>query len=145
MPDFKNQVSSLVWWSPRASRQLADTLANELSNSGGVTVVERQNLKAVLSEQELAELGIVRSDVAAAQRGQVTGAQCITSVAQRLRRGGRSEAIGGGMRFLGSGGSKTVSEAKTYASMDLRVVDASTAKQKEPGGSLLPLAALVGD
>ena len=60
VPDFKNQVGSLAWWSPRVSRQLADALSNEISNAGGITVVERQNLKAVLSEQELAELGIVR-------------------------------------------------------------------------------------
>ena len=60
VPDFKNQVGQLRWWSPRVSSQLADALSNELSAAGGLTVVERQNTKAVLSEQELAELGIVK-------------------------------------------------------------------------------------
>ncbi|WP_225322952.1 CsgG/HfaB family protein [Synechococcus sp. RSCCF101] len=161
VPDFKNEVGSLVWWSPRVSRQLADALSNELTNAGGLRVVERQNLKEVLSEQELAELGIVRPDGAAAQSGQMTGAQyIILGRINGYEEGVEQKQSGSGLRFLGFGGSKTVSEAKAYVSMDLRVVDASTgevvgartvegratstAKEKDSGGSLLPLAGLVG-
>ena len=77
VPDFKNEVGQLAWWSPRVSRQLADALSNELSAAGGLTVVERQNVKAVLSEQEMAELGIVKNNDRAAKSGQMTGSQYI--------------------------------------------------------------------
>ena len=77
VPDFKNEVGQLTWWSPRVSRQLADALSNELSAAGGLTVVERQNVKAVLSEQEMAELGIVRNNERAAKFGQMTGSQYV--------------------------------------------------------------------
>ena len=59
------------------SSQLADALSNELSAAGGLTVVERQNTKAVLSEQEMAELGIVKKDARAAKSGQMTGQHAI--------------------------------------------------------------------
>ena len=161
VPDFKNQVGRLSWWSPRVSRQLADALSNELALAGGLTVVERQNLKAVLSEQELAELGIVRNDGNAARSRQMRGAQyLIMGRVSGYEDGVETKQSGSGMRFMGFGGSKTVSESKAYVSIDLRVVDSSTgevvgartvegratstAKQKGSGGSLAPLAGLVG-
>lgn len=160
VPDFKDGVG-FPWWNPRVSRQLADALANELNAAGGLSVVERQNLKAVLSEQELAELGIVRKDSKAAQSGKMVGAQYI--ILGRItgyQNNVETKKSGGGMNFLGFGGSKTVAESKTYVSMDLRIVDSSsgevvgsrtvegratdTAKVKGSGGSLAPLAGLVG-
>ena len=161
VPDFKNQVGRLSWWSPRVSRQLADALSNELALAGGLTVVERQNLKAVLSEQELAELGIVRNDGDAARSRQVRGARyLIMGRVSGYEDGVETKQSGSGMRFMGFGGSKTVSESKAYVSIDLRVVDSSTgevvgartvegratstAKQKGSGGSLAPLAGIVG-
>jgi len=161
VPDFKNQVGRLSWWSPRVSRQLADALSNELALAGGLTVVERQNLKAVLSEQELAELGIVRNDGDAARSRQMRGARyLIMGRVSGYEDGVETKQSGSGMRFMGFGGSKTVSESKAYVSIDLRVVDSSTgevvgartvegratstAKQKGSGGSLAPLAGLVG-
>ncbi len=72
----------------------------------------------------------------------------------------KTQQSGSGMRFLGFGGSKNVAENKSYVSLDLRVVDtttgevvgfttvegrsANTAKIKGSGGSLLPLAGLIG-
>lgn len=160
MPDFKDGVG-FPWWNPRVSRQLADALANELNAAGGLSVVERQNIKAVLSEQELAELGIVRKDSKAAQSGKMVGAQyIILGRISGFQNNVETKKSGGGMNFLGFGGSKTVAESKTYVSMDLRIVDSSTgevvgsrtvegratntAKVKGSGGSLAPLAGLVG-
>ena len=74
--------------------------------------------------------------------------------------GVQTKQSGGGVRFLGFGGNKSTLESKAYFSIDLRVVDSSTgevigsrtvegratstAKQKSSGGSLLPLAGLIG-
>ena len=161
VPDFKNQVGQLRWWSPRVSSQLADALSNELSAAGGLTVVERQNTKAVLSEQEMAELGIVKKDGRAATSGQMTGAQyVILGRISGFENNVETKQSGGGMRFMGFGGSKNVAESKAYVSLDLRIVDTTTgevvgfktvegratntAKVKGSGGSLAPLAGLVG-
>ena len=161
VPDFKNQVGQLRWWSPRVSSQLADALSNELSAAGGLTVVERQNTKAVLSEQEMAELGIVKQDGRAAKSGQMTGAQyVILCRISGFENNVETKQSGGGMKFMGFGGSKTVAESKAYVSLDLRIVDTTTgevvgfktvegratntAKVKGSGGSLAPLAGLVG-
>jgi curli biogenesis system outer membrane secretion channel CsgG len=46
---------------------LAHALANELQATGELQVVERQNVGAVLSEQEMAELGLVRKGSNAAR------------------------------------------------------------------------------
>ena len=160
VPDFKNEVGQLTWWSPRVSRQLADALSNELSAAGGLTVVERQNVKAVLSEQEMAELGIVRNNERAAKFGQMTGSQyVILGRVSGFEYNVDTKQSGSGMRFMGFGGSKTVAETKAYVSLDLRVVDTTTgevvgyktvegrakntAKVKGSGGSLAPLAGLV--
>ena len=161
VPDFKNQVGQLRWWSPRVSSQLADALSNELSAAGGLTVVERQNTKVVLSEQEMAELGIVKQDGRAAKSGQMTGAQyVILGRISGFENNVETKQSGGGMRFMGFGGSKVVAESKAYISLDLRIVDTTTgevvgyktvegratdtSKVKGSDGSLAPLAGLVG-
>ena len=78
VPDFKNTVTQPAWWwqGPVAT-DLAAALANELQATGTLQVVERSNLGAVLSEQELAELGIVRKGPTAARKDQMTGARYI--------------------------------------------------------------------
>ena len=61
VPEFKNTVTQPTWWwQGSVAQDLAAALANELSATGDLQVVERSNLKQVLSEQELAELGIVK-------------------------------------------------------------------------------------
>ena len=123
--------------------------------------MERQNTKAVLSEQVMAELGIVKQDGRAAKSGQMTGAQyVILGRISGFENNVETKQSGGGMRFMGFGGSKTVAESKAYVSLDLRIVDTTTgevvgfktvegratntAKVKGSGGSLAPLAGLVG-
>ena len=73
VPSFKNETN-WWWWKSSTSQELGDALSNELSATGNFKVVERQKLDAVLSEQELAELGLTRKGTGA-KRGELTGAQ----------------------------------------------------------------------
>ncbi len=154
VPDFKNETN-WWWWRTGTDRQLADALSNELSATGNFNVVERQKLGAVLSEQELAELGLVRQETAA-KRGQLTGARYVVlgrvtayeeGVEQERNRVGIGGINIGGIR-VGGGGSNE--EQKAYIAIDLRVVDTTTgevvhshtvegratSKAQEVGGSL---------
>jgi len=62
------------WWQGPVAEDLAAILGNELVASGDLKVVELSNLKQVLSEQELTDLGIVRKGQNGAQKGQMTRA-----------------------------------------------------------------------
>ncbi len=132
VPEFKNETNgSYWWWNNSTSQELADALSNELTATGNFRVVERQNLGAVLSEQELAELGIVRPETGA-QRGQVTGAQYIVlGQITSYEEGVKEESTGFGLSgiriggfSLGGGGRGSSEEA--YVAVDLRVVDSTT-------------------
>ena len=135
----------------------AAALANELQATGTLQVVERSNLGAVLSEQELAELGIVRKGPTAARKGQMTGARYIvlgtvTSYDSNVE----EKSSGSNFGVMGFGTNQQQLETKDYVAIDIRVVDSSTgevvgartvegrasniAEAKEQGVSLLPLA-----
>jgi curli biogenesis system outer membrane secretion channel CsgG len=158
VPDFKNTVTQTAWWwqGPVAT-DLAAALANELQATGTLQVVERSNVAAVLSEQEMAELGIVKRGPNAARKGQMTGARYIvlgtvTSYDSNVEEKGSGSSFG----LLGFGKSNQQVETKDYVAIDIRVVDSSTgevvgsrtvegrasnvAAAKESGVSLLPLA-----
>lgn len=158
VPDFKNTVTQTTWWwqGPVAT-DLAAALANELQATGELQVVERRNLKEVLSEQELAELGIVRKGPTAAQRGQLSGARYIvlgtvTSYDSNVE----SKTSGSRFGLLGFGSSKQQLETRDYVAIDIRVVDSTTgevvgartvegratnvAEAQESGVNLLPAA-----
>ena len=130
VPEFKNQ-STWWWWRGSTARDLAAVLSNELNATGNFSVVERQKLGAVLSEQELAELGLVRQGTEA-KKGQLTGSRYIvlgqvTSYEEGVAGKSSGARIGGvnigGIR-LGGGGRKKSQEA--YIAIDLRVVDSTT-------------------
>lgn len=158
VPDFKNTVTQPTWWwqGPVAT-DLAAALANELAATGTLQVVERNKLGAVLSEQELTELGLVRRGPTAATRGNLTGARYIvlgtvtsydTNVAET--------SSGSSFGLLGFGKSQQQLETKDYVAIDIRVVDSSTgeivgqrtvegrasnvASANQQGVSLLPAA-----
>lgn len=130
VPEFKNATDSW-WWNVGTSRELADALSNELVSTGKFTVVERQKLGAVLSEQELAELGLVRKGTGAQSR-QLIGSQYIilgqvTSYEEGVSNestGGRVSGINLGPIRLGGGGRKEKQQA--YVAIDLRVVNSTT-------------------
>ncbi len=158
VPDFKNTVTQPTWWwqGPVAA-DLAAALANELQATGSLQVVERSNVGAVLSEQELTELGIVRPGPNAARKGQMTGARYIvlgtvTSYDSNVE----EKASGSHFGLMGFGNNQQQLETKDYVAIDIRVVDSSSgevvgartvegrasnvAEAREQGVSLLPLA-----
>lgn len=162
VPEFKNTVTGNWWWQGPVAEDLAHALANELSSSGGIKVVERRNLDQVLSEQELTSLGIVRKDSpTAARKGAMTGARyIILGTLTSYDTSTDVESKGSGMSFLGFGGNKQTTVTKDYVAIDIRVVDSTTGEvvgsrtvegraansleQKNSGGSLLPAAGLIG-
>ena len=159
VPDFKNSVTpSTWWWQGPVATDLAHALANELQATGEVQVVERQNVGAVLSEQEMAELGLVRKGANAARKGQLTGARYIvlgtvTSYDSTVSEKGSASNFG----LLGFGNNKQQLETQDYVAIDVRVVDSSSgevvgsrtvegratnvAQAQQQGVSLLPAAA----
>ena len=161
VPDFKNEVANIPWWSARVSTQLADALANELAATG-VQVVERQHVQEVLSEQEMAELGIVKPAQESAQNGQMTGAQyLILGRVNAYEADVKEKEEGRRSSFLGFSSDQANAEAKAYIAIDLRVVDSTTgviigsrtvegtakdtAEAQSRAGSLAPLASLIGN
>ena len=158
VPDFKNSVSQPTWWwQGPVANDLAHALSNELSATGELQVVERNNTKEVLSEQQMAELGLVRKNGNAARKGQMTGARYIvlgtvTSYDSNVE----EKSAGNSFGLMGFGKNQQQVETKDYVAIDIRVVDSSTgevvgsrtvegrasngASAKETGFSLLPLA-----
>jgi curli biogenesis system outer membrane secretion channel CsgG len=128
VPEFKNTVTPQTWWwqGPVAT-DLAAALANELQSTGTLQVVERRNLNAVLSEQELTELGIVRKAPGAATKGRMTGARylvlgTITAYDSNVE----EKTTGSTFGLLGFGKSQQALETKDYVAIDIRVVDSTT-------------------
>ena len=123
VPDFKNETNSnWWWWNSNTSQQLADALSNELTSTGKFTVVERQKLGAVLSEQELAQAVLVRKE---------TGAKyIILGKVTAYEEGDKKESGGLGISGIrigrfGLGGGTRKEKEKAYVAIDLRVVDSS--------------------
>ncbi len=131
VPSFKNETGgNWWWWSSNTPKQLADALSNELSSTGNFTVVERQKLGAVLSEQELAELGLVNTETAA-KKGNLTGAKYIvlgkvTSYDENVTTESGGQSGGFNIGIINIGGSSQKSEQEAYVAIDLRVVDSTT-------------------
>ena len=162
VPEFKNNVTGAWWWQGPVAQDLAHALANELAATGDLRIVERRNLGQVLSEQELAELGIVNKNSGnAAQKGKMQGARYIVlGTLTSYESNSNVSSKGNGMSFLGFGGRKQTTETQDYVAVDVRVVDSttgeiigsrtvegratSTAEQKSSGGSLLPAAGILG-
>jgi len=159
VPDFKNTVTpSTWWWQGPVATDLAHALANELQATGAVQVVERNNVGAVLSEQEMAELGLVRKGPNAARKGQLTGARylvlgTVTSYDSNVSEKGSGSNFG----LLGFGNNQQQLETQDYVAIDVRVVDSTSgevigsrtvegrasnvATARQNGVSLLPAAA----
>lgn len=129
VPDFKNKAGRLSWWNDQVGKQLSDVLSNELSNAG-VQVVERGNVDAVLSEQELADLGIVSKSARnnnTAKRGNMRGAQfIILGGVSAYDEGVEKKGSTSGNSFMGMGDTKTTGENKAYIAVDLRIVNSTT-------------------
>jgi len=161
VPDFKNEVADVPWWNASVSTQLADALANELAAGGGLQVVERQNVQTVLSEQEMAELGITRSTEGSFGGDRMTRAQyLVLGRVSGYEAGVETRENEESMSFLGFGNREGVAEAKAYVAVDLRIVDSATGnilgsttvegtatnttRVNRQEGSLEPLATVIG-
>ena len=75
--DFKKSVA-VNWWGGQVGKDMADMLANELMGTKKFKVVERQKLKAVISEQDLAASGRIKKGTGA-KTGQLTGAEYLVT------------------------------------------------------------------
>lgn len=114
------------WWSPNVSRKLTSMLANELKSTGHFTVVERDALKKVLSEQELADMGITRKSTAP-KKGVMTGAKYyILGSISDYKENTETKSGGGGFNIMGFGQRKSQSSSSAYVAVDIRVVDTTT-------------------
>jgi curli biogenesis system outer membrane secretion channel CsgG len=134
VPEFKNNTNSAGspwwWWTGNTSRELADALSNELTSTGNFTVVERQKIGEVLSEQELAELGIVKAETGA-KKGEMTGAQYIilgkvTSYEEGVAQESKGNNFGINLGIVNIGNNDRSSKQEAYVAIDLRVVDSTT-------------------
>lgn len=119
--EFKNQ-SGAGWWRGGVGWELAGMLSNELSSNGSFKVLEREQIRSVLDEQNLAASGRVAQGTGAAT-GQITGAQyLVTGTVTAYEE--QTKSSGGGLSFRGvSVGGKSES---AYLAVDLRVINATT-------------------
>ena len=110
------------WWTGTAGRDLQDMLAAELVSMDSFQVLERKELEAVLSEQDLGASGRVDKKTAA-KIGKVKGAKYLVAGTVSAFEEGTS-GKGGGVSILGLsvGGKKE----RAYMAVDLKVIDTDT-------------------
>jgi curli biogenesis system outer membrane secretion channel CsgG len=111
---------------------LREMLVTALMNSGRFSVLERQALKAVMQEQELAASGAAQPG-SGAQRGQIKTADILVSAAVTEFEPNAS-GMGGGIGGGGSVGSGILGGIiggamnKSHMALDLRIIDTSTSE-----------------
>lgn len=119
--EFSND-SGAGWWRGGVGWELADMLTNELAATRSFRMVEREQLRAVLEEQNLAASGRVAGGTGA-QIGALVGAQYLVT-GQVSAYEENTKSTGGGISFRGlSVGGKSES---AYLAIDLRVIDTTT-------------------
>ena len=118
---FENQ-SSAGWWRGGVGWELAGMLSNELSATNAFKVLERDQIRAVLDEQNLAASGRVAPGTGA-QIGKLTGAQYLIAGTVTAYEE-ETASTGGGISF--GGVSIGGNSEKAYLAVDLRVINATT-------------------
>ncbi len=118
---FTNHVAGMWWWHSSVADELQDMLASELVSTDAFTILERNEINAVLGEQDLSESGRVSKETKVKMK-KLKGAQYL--IAGTVSAFEASESKGGSVRFKGLklGGSKD----KTYIAVDVKVVDTET-------------------
>ena len=112
---------------------LREMLVTALINSSRFSVLERQALKAVMQEQELASSGAGEQGAGGPQRGKIKTADLIVTAAVtefEPQASGGSAGIGGG-GGIGRGilgGAIGGSLHKAHMALDIRIVDTSTSE-----------------
>jgi curli biogenesis system outer membrane secretion channel CsgG len=112
---------------------LREMLVTTLVNSNRFSVLERQELSAVMQEQELAASGAAQSGSSGPQRGKIKTADLIITASvtefEPQASGGRAGIGGGG--GVGSGvlgGLLGAALNKAHMALDIRIVDTSTSE-----------------
>jgi curli biogenesis system outer membrane secretion channel CsgG len=119
--DFTNSTRA-AWWYSGVGSDLADMLTNELASTEKFKMVERKQLGAILSEQDLALAGAVKP-ATAAKAGKMTGAQyLVTGQVSAYEEDVKGTGGGIGFKGIGVGGKKE----EAYIAVDLRVVNTTS-------------------
>jgi len=118
---FTNNVGGIGWWSHRVAGELQDMLSSELVSTREFQVLERNEINAVLSEQDLSASGRV-SKATLVKMKKIKGAKYL--VAGTVTAYEQSGSKGGKVRFKGLslGGKKT----KTYIAVDVKIINTET-------------------
>jgi curli biogenesis system outer membrane secretion channel CsgG len=110
------------WWSGTAGRDLQDMLAAELVSMGSFQVLERKELEAVISEQDLGASGRVDPKTAA-KIGKIKGAKyLVAGTVSAFEEGTSGKGLGVSVMGLSVGGKKE----RAYMAVDLKVVNTTT-------------------
>jgi len=118
---FTNNVAGIGWWSHRVADELADMLSSELLSTRAFQVLERKEIGAVLSEQDLSASGRVSKSTLVKMRN-IKGAKFL--IAGTVAAFEKSGSKGGKVRFKGIrlGGKKS----KTYIAVDVKIINTET-------------------
>jgi len=118
---FTNDTNA-GWWRGTAGRDLQDMLAAELVSMGSFQVLERKELEAVLSEQDLGASGRVDPKTAA-KVGKLKGAKyLVAGTVSAFEEGTSGKGMGVSIMGLSVGGKKE----RAYMAVDLKVINTTT-------------------
>ena len=117
---------------------LREMLLTAMVNSNRFSVLERQQLSAVMQEQELSESGAAQQGAGGPQRGKIKTADLIVTAAVtefEPAASGGSAGIGGGGGVASGvlGGLLGAEMNKSHMAMDIRIVDKYTSEVLEIG------------
>ncbi len=118
---FTNNTSA-AWWSGGVGTDLQDMLISELASTNSFRVLERKELDAVITEQNLGASGRV-NPATRSRLGKITGAKYLVAATVSAFEENTSGG-GGGISFRGfSVGGR---QDKAYIAVDLKVIDVTT-------------------
>ncbi|NOY77471.1 MAG: hypothetical protein GXO76_06330 [Calditrichaeota bacterium] len=120
--DFQDKTDHrYAWWGGKTvGRGMSDMLVTALVKSGRYTVIERQNLDKILSEQKLGVSGLVTPQ-SAAQIGKLLGVE-LAIVGTVTEFGYSKSDIGGRLKGIGLG----VKSQKAVVAVDVRFINTTT-------------------
>jgi len=115
--NFENN-SQWSWWGDNLGEAAADEFVTQLFQSGKFSVIEREQINAILSEQDFGQSGRVRADQAA-EIGRILGVQVIlTGSITKFSINEKGGGIGGfGVKY-----------AEADSAVDVRLINVNTAE-----------------
>jgi curli biogenesis system outer membrane secretion channel CsgG len=109
------------WWDGRAPGDgMSDMLTTSLVKSGKYTVVERNQINAILNEQKLGQTGVV-TEQSAAQVGKMLGVE-LAVVGSITEFGYSKKDVGGSLKGFSLG----VKKQKATVAVDVRLINTTT-------------------